>query len=178
VRVEELAAPPIDDPAAGRQRRVVAGAAVAALAFYGLAFATPLIERASAVAGAALRLGYAPLCHQDPARSLSTAGAPQAVCARCAGIYLGAAIGLAAAAGSAGGRWSRPRPLWLGALLVPTAADALAARVGWPSLANAPRFSLAIPLGLVTGLFLAVGIADLARPRAARAASRPVAAAD
>jgi len=32
-------------------------------------------------------------CHQDPARSFWIAGVPMAVCARCFGIYVGAAAG-------------------------------------------------------------------------------------
>ena len=34
------------------------------------------------------------VCHQQPERSLWLAGAPMAVCARCAGIYFGALLGL------------------------------------------------------------------------------------
>jgi uncharacterized membrane protein len=37
---------------------------------------------------------FRPLCHQQPGRSFWMAGAPMAVCARCLGIYIGAAIGL------------------------------------------------------------------------------------
>ena len=36
---------------------------------------------------------FSPVCHQDPARSFWLFGAPLAVCARCLGIYLGAAAG-------------------------------------------------------------------------------------
>jgi uncharacterized membrane protein len=45
---------------------------------------------------AALVLSYAfsLVCHQHPERSFWLFGAPVAVCARCLGIYLGAAIGL------------------------------------------------------------------------------------
>ncbi len=32
---------------------------------------------------------FAPVCHQDPARSFSWCGHPWAVCHRCSGIYLG-----------------------------------------------------------------------------------------
>jgi uncharacterized membrane protein len=34
------------------------------------------------------------VCHQQPERSLWLAGAPLAVCARCAGVYFGAFLGL------------------------------------------------------------------------------------
>ena len=36
---------------------------------------------------------FSSVCHQDPARSFWILGAPVAVCARCLGIYLGAAVG-------------------------------------------------------------------------------------
>jgi uncharacterized membrane protein len=35
------------------------------------------------------------LCHQRPERTLTILGAPMVVCSRCAGIYLGMAIGVA-----------------------------------------------------------------------------------
>ena len=44
--------------------------------------------------GFALHRGFALICHQRPERSFWVFGAPVAVCARCLGIYLGAAIGL------------------------------------------------------------------------------------
>ena len=37
---------------------------------------------------------FRPLCHQQPDRSFWMAGAPMAACARCLGIYIGAAVGL------------------------------------------------------------------------------------
>lgn len=42
----------------------------------------------------AMQRGFALVCHQRPERSFWISGAPVAVCARCLGIYLGAAIGL------------------------------------------------------------------------------------
>lgn len=62
----------------------LAAAAVAApaLAFANLSFAAM-----------GLVLFFSPVCHQDPGRSLWLFGAPMAVCARCMGLYLGAAAG-------------------------------------------------------------------------------------
>ena len=40
-------------------------------------------------AEAAVRIFFSAVCHQIPARSLAIGGEPLAVCARCAGIYLG-----------------------------------------------------------------------------------------
>lgn len=44
--------------------------------------------------GLALERGFAIVCHQRPERSFWIFGAGMAVCARCLGIYLGAAAGL------------------------------------------------------------------------------------
>jgi uncharacterized membrane protein len=44
--------------------------------------------------GLALRRGFALVCHQRPDRSLVMFSGTVAVCARCLGIYLGAAVGL------------------------------------------------------------------------------------
>ena len=45
---------------------------------------------------------FRPLCHQQPGRSFWIAGAPMAACARCLGIYIGAAIGLLVSSEKAG----------------------------------------------------------------------------
>ena len=44
--------------------------------------------------GLALDRGFAVVCHQRPERSFWIFGAETAVCSRCLGIYLGAAVGL------------------------------------------------------------------------------------
>jgi uncharacterized membrane protein len=44
--------------------------------------------------GLALERGFAIICHQRPERSFWIFGAEVAVCSRCLGIYLGAAVGL------------------------------------------------------------------------------------
>ena len=42
----------------------------------------------------ALQRAFSLICHQRPERSFWIFGAPVAVCARCLGLYIGAAIGL------------------------------------------------------------------------------------
>ena len=44
--------------------------------------------------GMVIYRGFSLVCHQHPERSFVIFGAPVAVCARCLGIYLGAAAGL------------------------------------------------------------------------------------
>ena len=48
----------------------------------------------SPVFALALQRGFSVVCHQQPERSFTLFGGAVAVCARCLGIYLGAAIGL------------------------------------------------------------------------------------
>lgn len=71
------------------------GWALAPLALVAAVFAVPYFLTHNFLAIAfALQRGFALVCHQRPERSFFIFGAPVAVCARCLGIYLGAAIGL------------------------------------------------------------------------------------
>jgi uncharacterized membrane protein len=45
--------------------------------------------------GAALDLAFFTMCHRRPPRTLSFEGVPMPLCSRCAGIFLGVAIGAA-----------------------------------------------------------------------------------
>jgi uncharacterized membrane protein len=58
------------------------------------AMATPYLLTHGALIGLALRRGFALVCHRRPERSFWLFGGSVAVCARCLGIYLGAAIGV------------------------------------------------------------------------------------
>jgi uncharacterized membrane protein len=59
------------------------------------AIATPyLLTHNRLPLGLVLDRGFALVCHQRPERCFWIFGAPVAVCARCLGIYLGAAAGL------------------------------------------------------------------------------------
>jgi uncharacterized membrane protein len=142
-------------------RLAVAGVGLLAAAFAGGTLLVPVLERGQSSAGPVLRLIYGRLCHQIPERSLSVAGRPQAVCARCAGLYLGGTAGVLAAAVFVAGTARRLRPRWLVVACVPTGVDALAAWTGLPALDNVPRLLLAGPAGLVAGLFLGLAVADL-----------------
>ena len=64
------------------------------LGLTGVAICTPFLTRALLPLGFALQRGFALVCHQRPERSLCIFGAIVAVCSRCLGIYLGAALGL------------------------------------------------------------------------------------
>jgi uncharacterized membrane protein len=96
----------------------------------------------------ALRHGFALVCHQRPERSLWLFGGTVAVCARCLGIYLGAAIGLLL-------RCSRRIALGLLALAAAAnLADALTEVLGLHSNWLAVRFALGIFLGVTAALLV------------------------
>lgn len=142
-------------------RLAVLAVALAAWFFVAGIYAVPLLEQEHARPAALLRGAYAPLCHQLVERSLTVEGRPQAVCARCAGLYLGGAAGLLAASGVVARRFRRPRARLLGFVLLPTVADAAAPWLGLPGLPSLTRLWIAAPAGFVAALFLAEGIADL-----------------
>jgi len=69
--------------------------ALAPLALVGAVIAAPyLLTHGFLAAGLALERGFALVCHQRLERSFWMFGGAVAVCSRCLGIYLGAAIGL------------------------------------------------------------------------------------
>lgn len=89
----------------------------AAVLWLGCLVATPSVDEgasggwASAVASVTTRLGSL-VCHQQAARSLRVSGSPLPVCARCFGLYAGAALGAGLSlawlvAGLVGGRACR-----------------------------------------------------------------------
>lgn len=110
------------------------------------------------------------LCHQLPERSFHLHGAQMPVCARCAGLYLGACVGVlawAVASGlgsSASARTQRllasgtVRRALIGAAL-PTGVTVAAAWLGLWDPGNIVRAALALPLGAVTGALVAATVA-------------------
>jgi uncharacterized membrane protein len=95
---------------------------------------------------------FSPVCHQDPARSFWLLGAPVAVCARCLGIYLGAAAGA----------WiPAPRRMLLSALALFAAvnlADVLTEAAAWHGNWKLARFLLGAFLGMAAGSLVANSI--------------------
>ena len=121
----------------------------------------PWLAAHDSILGGWLHLLYRPGCHQIADRCLDLGFGPMAVCARCAGLYLGGLIALLWTLGW--NRPSRPRPLWLVAVAVPTAIDFAAGQLGLPSLGNWMRFAVALPLGLLAGLYLGDALLEIVR---------------
>jgi uncharacterized membrane protein len=94
-----------------------------------------------------VRLVGARICHQRPERSFHAAGVQWPVCARCSGLYLGAAAGawLGLLVRFAAGR-NRARAV-LAVAGVITVVTWLAEWVFGAPVTNGVRFAAAVPLG-------------------------------
>ncbi len=114
-----------------------------------LAVAAPLLWHSHALAAWGVTLFFSFACHQDPTRSFWIAGAPVAVCARCLGIYLGAAAG-------AWFRIAHRSALLAFAVtaavnLLDVASEAAGLHGNWPRL----RVTLGLSLGAAIGALVA-----------------------
>jgi uncharacterized membrane protein len=126
----------------------------------------PWLAAKDSVLGGWLRLLYRPGCHQISNRCLDLGFGPMAVCARCAGLYLGGTLALL---------WTtvrnhscRPHPVWLAVIAVPTVLDFAAGQLGLPNLGNWARFAVALPLGLLAGLYLGDALFEIVRLNSAK----------
>jgi uncharacterized membrane protein len=129
--------------------------ALAAAAIFTLALAAPWLTAHSNVAPALLiRTFFSPVCHQDTMRSFWFWGAPAAVCARCLGIYLGAAVGAFA-------KIDRRLAMWSFAImLLANCVDAVSEFVGWHGSLPQVRFLLGIMLGVSISALVASAVSE------------------
>jgi uncharacterized membrane protein len=103
------------------------------------------------------------VCHQLPERSFHVGGFQLPVCARCVGIYAGAACGAIIAAassrrGSSHVRLSAKASRWLVALAaLPTVISVALEASGLWRTTNEIRFTAGFPLGLASA-FVVVGV--------------------
>jgi uncharacterized membrane protein len=118
-----------------------------------------------------LYLAGALICHQLPERSFHLHGAQLPVCARCFGLYLGAAVGsMTGAVVSTGPLLDRVAPLarsrrsaWVvtAVAAAPTAITfVLEWGLGWP-VSNVTRAIAAVPLGFTVALVVVRAVATL-----------------
>ncbi len=95
-----------------------------------------------------LQRGFALVCHQRPERSFFISGVPVAVCARCLGMYVGAAVGLLVRMSE--GLATR---LFVAAVTL-NLIDAVAEYAGWHGNWMAVRFALGLMLGATGALLI------------------------
>ena len=117
-----------------------------------------------------LYAGGALICHQLPERSFHLQGIQLPVCARCFGLYGGAALGGAIGAAGFARRWLAGRPLlwtraakWVatGVAAGPTLATfALEWGFGWP-MTNGVRAVAALPLGFAVAFVVVSALATV-----------------
>jgi uncharacterized membrane protein len=108
------------------------------------------------------------ICHQIPERSFHVQGSQLPVCARCAGLYGGGALGSVVAA-AIGGRLLRRRRLppiswqWIGTSLaaLPTIATFVLEWVGGWHISNTTRAMSAVPLGGAVAFVVVRALATL-----------------
>jgi uncharacterized membrane protein len=100
------------------------------------------------------------ICHQRPERSFHLGSVQMPVCARCTGLYVGAALALPLAtvigSGLAG---DRARKVFLIAAL-PTALSWTLEFAGIAAFSNVARFIAAVPLGLVAAWLVLGALRD------------------
>jgi uncharacterized membrane protein len=143
---------------------IVRGAAAASAVWLAAILLAPFLARATDWLAAVPYLVGSLVCHQQPERTFHLAGAQLPVCARCTGLYLGAALGLGAWASRARRRragW--PRASALVALAASGAPTALTVATAWLSVADASnpwRAVFAVPLGVVAGRVVGAVITD------------------
>jgi uncharacterized membrane protein len=116
-------------------------------------------NRAASLCASGLYVTGALICHQRPERSFHLAGRSMPVCARCTGLYAGAALAapLAMVAAAAALAAARARMLALAAAL-PTITTWCLEFFGGVPFSNAARFAAALPLGFVAA-WLVLGAA-------------------
>jgi len=155
------------EEAARRRRAGVvawAGASAFAALVLGLVVLAPALKAGGSVllAQAVYKL-FGAACHQIPERSFHLWGFPLAVCARCAGLYVGAAAGFLAypLLRRPLARTDAPRRAWLLLAAVPTTLDFLLGVTGLWENTHASRFSTALLLGAAASFFILPGLADL-----------------
>ncbi|MGA2905815.1 MAG: DUF2085 domain-containing protein [Candidatus Korobacteraceae bacterium] len=127
--------------------------ALVAIAIVAAALAVPYaLTHGFLALGLVLQRGFGLVCHQRPERCFWVFGAPVAVCARCLGIYIGAAIGLLM-------RTSRSIALRLAAIAAAiNLLDGITEVAGLHGNWMAVRFALGLLLGAVGALLISSSV--------------------
>jgi uncharacterized membrane protein len=124
------------------------------------AIAPPYFVTHSSLIGLVLERGFALVCHQRPERSFWIFGGTVAVCSRCLGIYLGAALGLV---------FRTSRTIALRLLLAASAVNLFDAGTEFTGLHGnwlAVRFALGLAVGASAALLVSSSIHDVSNQAA------------
>jgi uncharacterized membrane protein len=117
-----------------------------------LPWAAPWLPRAARVA---LGLALAPICHQRPERTLVFAGHAMSVCSRCAGLYMGVALGaLLAWPLLSERRWRKALAIAAGAMAI----DVLSQDLGLHPVWHGARLATGALAGYVASAWLAQSV--------------------
>jgi len=112
------------------------------------------------VAPVALRPFCAFICHQRPERSFFVAGTQLPVCARCMGLYIGAALAMPLALRARSLPAARRERFVLAAAALPTALTWILEFAAGVPVSNTARFLAALPLGATAAWLVHAVIAD------------------
>lgn len=150
---------------------------IGACSFVAAVAAAPLlIADGHPFAAGALYQAFSRVCHQIPARSFYIAGYPVAVCARCSGLYVGAAIGaLAYPFFRPLKNIETPNRTVLFAAAAPTVIDFSLGFFGIWANTHTSRFLTASILGIVSAFYIVPGLVDLSGFLGRRSATSRVA---
>ena len=100
------------------------------------------------------------ICHQRPERSFFIGGAQLPVCARCTGLYVGAAVAAPLALVIATRLSARGARVALAMAALPTALTWTLEFTGIAAFSNVVRFVAALPLGLAAAWLVLAVIGD------------------
>ena len=154
-----------EDPRRRRALAVWCALSAAALAVLGAVALAPVLRAEGWAAAAQLvYLGFHAVCHQIPERSFYIGEFPLAVCARCAGLYAGAAAGvLLYPLARPLTRTDAPARGWLLAAALPTTIDLLLGVTGLWENTHLSRFLTALLAGAGAAFYVVPGCVDLGR---------------
>ena len=119
------------------------------------------VHGSESVLTAAVRIVGSRICHRRPERSFHTAGVQWPVCARCSGVYVGAAVGVWWGFATACRRWIGSGQMRLVLLLaaLPTAVSWMLEWGAGVPVTNVVRAWSAVPLGAAAGAAIVAVVA-------------------
>jgi uncharacterized membrane protein len=152
-----------EDPRRRRALAVWCALSASALAALGAVVLAPVLRDAGWAATAqVVYLGFHAVCHQIPERSFYVGEFPLAVCARCTGLYAGAAAGvLLYPLARPLTRTDAPARGWLLAAALPTTTDLLLGVTGVWENTHLSRFLTALLAGAAATFYVVPGCVDL-----------------